>query len=691
MARRGKGRTQELFGQVIARRLNGLFFLVVVLLTVLLFRLAQMQLIDKAFYVDKLNKTQTYTVKTAHPRGQIFDATGRPLAQNAIREVVAFTRTNTQTAQELKALARSLGNLVTLTESKVTRREKVDYYLADAAVYSQLVEALPDEQRYDKFGNRLKESEVYQHAVEAVTDDQIAFSEEELKLVYLFSRMNATPAFDTVSLKTGELSAEQIALLSGTTGDLAGLSVRADWERHPLSTSLSPLLGQVSNQETGLPAEEAEHYLELGYSLNDRVGTSYLEKYYEPYLQGVKTHRTITLDKDNQVVSDEISQQGEQGKNLKLTLDLTFQEGVERILEDRFREHLNQGKAAYSEGMYAVALNPQTGAVLAMAGLEHDTVTGVLEKDALGTMTKVFTPGSVVKGATIASGWENGVISGNQVLLDQPIQLAASKPILSWFTSSVGSMPLTVEQALEYSSNTYVVQIAFKLMGVDYVPGMLLPTNYEQAMDKLRATFAQFGMGAPTGIDLTGESVGYVPEDYAPANVLTESFGQFDNYTPLQLAQYVSTVANGGRRIAPHLVEGIYTSSDPAQLGELEETIEPKVMNTVSLSEEELELIQSGFYQVVHGNGPFTTGGELSREASTLISAKTGTAETFVTTPDGQTVQTYNFNVIAYAPSPSPQIAVAVVFPHSTDTNSLVSLRATRDIINLYQSMYPMN
>lgn len=691
MARQGKARSQKGFGLVIAHRLNSLFFLVVLLFTVLLLRLAQMQLIDQAFYQEKLTRTQTYTVKTAHPRGQIFDATGRPLAKNLVREVVAFTRTNTQTAADLKRSANALASLVPLPQTSVTRRDKVDYYLADRDVYVQVVEALPDDQRFDRFGNRLKEATVYQHAVDSVGEDQLNYSEDDLKRVAIFSQMNATPAFDTVSLKTEALSPEHIAVLKSGRPDLDGFSVRTDWERQLLPTSLSPLIGQVSNKETGLPAEEADHYLELGYSLNDRVGTSYLEKFYEPYLQGSKTNRTITLDKDNQVIGDEISQVGEEGKNLKLTLDLAFQEGVERILEDHFKDQLGQGLAAHSEGMYAVALNPQTGAVLAMAGIEHDTKTGQLEKDPLGTITKVFTPGSVVKGASIASGWEHGVISGNEVLVDQPIQLAESKPINSWFTPSVGSLPLTVEQALEYSSNTYVVQIAFKLMGVDYLPGMLLPINYDQAMTKLRETFAQFGMGAATGIDVVGESTGYVPEDYAPGNVLTESFGQFDNYTPLQLAQYVSTVANGGRRMAPHLVEGIYKGTEPGQLGELVQMIEPQVLNTIPISPENMGLIQSGFYQVVHGAGAFTTGGELSWDVNTLISAKTGTAETFVTTPEGQPIQTDNFNVVAYAPSPNPQIAVAVVFPHSTDTNSLVSLRATKDIINLYQAMYPMN
>lgn len=685
MRRQTNHRKSKPLGLIIANRLNSLFFLVVFLMTVLLLRLVDMQLVNRAFYLEKLDRKQVYTVKTSHPRGQIFDAKGRPLVQNHIKEVVAFTRTNSQTAQELKDLAQQLATLVTVTETEVTHREKVDYYLAEQANYQKVVARLPEDKRYDRYGNRLKEATVYQNAVDAVMDEEIAFSEDQLKVVALFSQMNATPAFDTVSLRTAELSAEQIAQISGSK-TLDGLSIRADWERQSVSHSLSPLLGQVSDQKTGLPAEEADAYLDKGYSLNDRVGTSYLEKYYEPQLQGTKTSRTITLDKDNAIVSDEVTQTGEAGKNLKLTVDLSFQEGVEQILERSFQEQLTAGTAIHSEGMYAVALNPQTGAVLAMAGVAHDTDTGKVSKDALGTITKVFTPGSVVKGATIASGWQHQVISGNQVLIDQPIQMAASKPITSWFTSSAGSLPINVEQALEYSSNTYMVQIALKLMGQDYVPAMLLPQTYEVAMNKLRETFAQFGMGVATGVDLTGESTGYVPEDYDPANVLTESFGQFDNYTPLQLAQYVSTIANGGRRLAPHLVEGLYTSQDPAQLGELVETIEPKVLNTIPNSEAELGLIQSGFYQVVHGHSAFTTGGELSRGTAVQVSAKTGTAETFVQ-KNGQIINTYNFNVIAYSSSDNPELAVAVVFPHSTETNSLVSLRATKDIINLYYTM----
>lgn len=680
-----KSQEQQDLSSRITNRLNGLFFLVVVLFTILLLRLVDMQLIEQQFYLDKLNATRIHTIKSSNPRGQIFDAKGRPLVTNSIREVVAFTRTSQLTAYDMKQLATQLADLVTLTESQVTRREKVDYYLADPDTYRQVVDNLPRERRFDQLGNRLKEADVYQAAADSVPDEAIAYTDDELKLIYLFSQMNATPAFVTTSLKTGDLTAEQIARLSSFAKPETGLTIRADWERQVADTSLAPLLGTISTQKTGLPAEEAEDYLKKGYALNDRVGTSYLEKGYEEYLQGEKTIRTIEVDKRGKIISDQTTQTGQEGSNLQLTLDLEFQTGVEDILERYFQSELALGHAQHSEGVYAVALNPKTGAVLAMAGIEQDTERGELKKDALGTMTKVFTPGSVVKGATIASGWTNGVLSGNQTLVDQPIQLATSQPINSWFTA--GSLPITAEQALEYSSNTYMVQLALKLMGQDYRPGMVLSTQgVDKAMTKLRETFALFGMGVATGIDLPGESIGYVPQKYDVANVLTESFGQFDNYTPLQLAQYVATIANGGQRLAPHLVSGFYRSLDPNQLGELEQNIEPQVLNTIPISSDDMAILQSGFYQVVNGGSGLTTGPAIGQGAVVPISAKTGTAEAYIKTADGKSVYTSNLNVVAYAPSQDPEIAVAVVFPHNLDLLGHVSHHITRDIINLYYS-----
>ncbi len=154
-------------------------------------------------------------------------------------------------------------------------------------------------------------------------------------------------------------------------------------------------------------------------------------------------------------------------------MDLNFQQGVEDILKNAFNAELASGNATYSEGVYAVAMDPNTGAVLAMAGIRHDLETGESSVDALGTMTNVFVPGSVVKAATLTSGWENNAISGNQVLTDQPISFGGTDSITSWFTQ-YGSRAITAQEALEYSSNTYMVQVALKMMGTPYSADMKL-------------------------------------------------------------------------------------------------------------------------------------------------------------------------------------------------------------------------
>lgn len=593
----------------IPRRIHLLFLVIVFLFVALILRLAQMQIYEKDFYQAKLTASTVYKVKSSMPRGTIFDRNGKVLVSNRIKDVVTYTRSPKASAKDIKVLAHQLAAYISYPEAKVTARAKKDYYLADPEAYAKTVQALPKKDKVDHFGNKLVEAQIYQNAAASLKETDLTYSDQELRVIAIFNQMNAAAVFSTVKLKTSALSEQDIAIIMANKSKLPGISVGTDWERQVEETSLAAIIGRVSSEEAGLPKEEAKAYLKKGYSLNDRVGTSYLEKQYEEVLQGKHETREIKTSRSGEVISDKIVEKGQVGRNLKLTIPLDFQQGVEQILNQHFQTELKNGQAAYSEGIYAVALNPNTGAILAMAGLSHNLETGALQKDALGTITDVFTPGSVVKGATLAAGWQAGVIQGNQVLIDQPIQFGGSQPINSWFTS--GQHPITASQALEYSSNTYMVQVALRMMGQDYVTGMTLAnTGMKETMKKLRAAYAEFGMGVATGVDLSGESSGYLTDQYNTANVLTEAFGQFDNYTTMQLAQYVSTVA------------------------------------------------------------------------------KTGTAETYAKDKNGQVLSTFNLNVVAYGPSASPQIAVAVMYPHATDSLAKAHQYVAKDIINLYMKMY---
>lgn len=678
-------------GNFISIRLNILFSIVIFLFLVLILRLADMQIVNHDFYSNKLATASQKVVTKSSVRGLIYDAKGKPLVENQIQQVVSFTRSNKMTAEEMKQVAKNLLQWVTVSDISVSDRDKADYYLADQDVYKEVVSNLPDDQRYDADGNYLSESEIYTNAVASLTPEQLNYSDEELKAIELFTQMNAASYFETVNLVTDSLTAEQVALIVANSDQLEGISTTNNWQRSILDTSLSSIIGTVTSEQAGLPAEDAEYYLSKGYSSNDRVGTAYLEKQYEEVLQGQREKKQINLDRNGNVESIETIQEGQQGNNIKLTIDLAFQDGVNAILKKYFESELATGSALYSEGVYAVALEPSTGAVLAMSGYSHEKGAGSITEDALGTITSVFTPGSIVKGATISSGWENGVISGNQVQLDEPIYFAGSAPITSWW--AYGSFNIDATEALEYSSNAYMVKIALGLLGQTYSANMYLNDGdtLTNAMTKLRSTFAEYGLGASTGIDLPLESIGFLPEEYSTANFITNAFGQFDNYTPMQMAQYAATIANNGTRISPHLVEGIYGNNAQGGLGELIETVSGKEMNQVNISAEEMSLLRQGFYQVVNGSGRFNTGSAIGRGAAVTISAKTGRAETYTTTASGDVVTAVNTNVVAYAPSDNPQIAVAVVLPNLTNQSSTTTNTITQEIINLYQSLHPMN
>ena len=669
-------------------RLNLLFAIVILLFLAIIGRLLYMQVLHKDFYENKLASASQTRVTMGSARGEIYDATGKPLVQNTVKQVVSFTRSNKMTAADLKDISKKLLTYVTVTSPELTDRQMADYYLADAEAYKKTVEALPKDKRYDSDGNQLSESELYNNAAESIAVNQLNYSDDEKKAIYLFSQLNSVENFATGNIQTDPLTDTQVALIASASKKLPGISISTSWDRKVLETSLSSIVGTVSSEKSGLPAEEVDAYLKKGYSLNDRVGTSYLEKQYEEVLQGKRTIKEIHLDKHGDMESVENIEEGSKGKNIKLTIDLAFQDSVDSLLKSYFNSELANGGARYSEGVYAVALNPKTGAVLAMSGMKHNVETGELTPDSLGTVTNVFVPGSVVKAATISSGWENGVLSGNQTLTDQPIVFQGSAPINSWYTPYYGSFPITAVEALEYSSNAYMVQTALGMMGQTYQPDMTVKTNQlESAMGKLRATFSEYGLGAATGIDLPDESTGFIPQKFDLANYLTNAFGQFDNYTPMQLAQYVATIANNGVRLAPHIVEGIYDNNDKGGLGELIQAIDTKEINKVNISESDMAILHQGFYQVSHGTSPLTTGRAFSDGATVSISGKTGTAESYVA--GGQ--EANNTNAVAYAPTENPQIAVAVVFPHNTNLTKNVGPAIARDIINLYNQHHPMN
>ncbi|MGM9902549.1 penicillin-binding protein transpeptidase [Enterococcus sp. 10A9_DIV0425] len=677
-------------------RLNFLFFIIFTLFVALIARLGYLQIVNSEELEAKVKSSSTLTVQTSSPRGMIYDSTGKALVTNKANQAITFTRGRQMTSEDLLETATKLNALIDVPIDKnLTARDKKDFWLADPEHLKEATKRLSSDEK------KLNTSEQYQATVDKVTDEEINFDEAQLKAATIFKRMNGAYELNTVFVKNTDVTDQELAVVAEHASELPGVSTGTDWTRqYNAADSLKSILGSVTTEQQGLPAEQVDEYLAKGYSRNDRVGQSYLEKQYEDVLQGTKTQYEVTLDNDGNVTQQKEVFAGEKGSNLMLSINAEFQEKVESILKTNYQKLIDSGKATYSPGAYVVAMNPQTGEVLAMTGFSHEQGAKEVTENALGTITSAFTPGSVVKAGTLTAGWQTGAISGNQVLIDEPIRLQGSSEKSSVFNRT-GQVPLNVVQALELSSNTYMIKVALKMLGLEYVPGMGLPSlsDETQAYQALRDGFKQFGLGIITGIDLPNESSGisrsveYMKkfnadndgEWYTPGNFTDLAFGQFDTYTPIQLAQYASTVANGGKRIQPRLVKAIYGNDENGNLGEVKKEMEAKVENTVDISEEDMALLREGFHQVVHGTDPYTTAKSLAG-AKMDLSAKTGTAETVAEGhPD---ITTVNSNIVAYGPTEDPQIAISVVLPNLLDEKDHMNLTIAKEIMDTYYDMF---
>jgi cell division protein FtsI/penicillin-binding protein 2 len=316
-----------------------------------------------------------------------------------------------------------------------------------------------------------------------------------------------------------------------------------------------------------------------------------------------------------------------------------------------------------------------------MAGVDRDVDTGKITDDQIGSINHPITMGSVVKGATVLGAMMDGVISPtNDTLTDQPIKLAGTASKASWFNKS-GSANITLDasDALEVSSNSYMMQLAMKEGGFTYSSGagLDMPTSI---FSKLRGYFNQFGLGVKTGIDLPGESAGYtgVASQAEIGKALDLSYGNYDAYTVMQIAQYASTIANGGYRMKPYVVQQIRGTKSNGSLGKVESTTQPTILGSINATAAEWKVVKQGMYQVVHGTNTYKTGGALS-SISPSVAAKTGTAETFYGTAETETL-----SLISYAPYDDPQVVVALAIPGLGTSGASINTTMAKQIYEAY-------
>lgn len=651
---------------VIPFRLNFLLWVVAILLLALAIRLFYLQVLNGSSYKAEVKRSDT-TVQTNNvQRGMIYDSTGKVMVGNQAKQAITYTKGQNVSTDDMYKVANRLGQYLTVPTKRLTKRNQEDYFLADKANLKAVL-------KHVKKVDGSSSSNQYDDAIDYLDKHPSYFklSKSEKNRAMIYASMSGAYSLSTTYIKSNNVTTKELAEVGEHLGEMPGVKIGTAWVRnYPQGKDTKSLAGTVSTN--GLPDDEVNALLSQGYSRSDNVGQSYIERKYQATLAGSKSQTEVTTSGNN-VTKSKVKYPGQKGDNLVLTVNAKFQNQVQKIL------HSNFPAGGSSTGVYAVVMNPYTGAIYAMGGIDRDPETGKMTDDQIGAINHTITMGSVVKPVTIMGGLMDKVITPeNNTLTDQPIKVAGTSVKSSWFNrSGSANMSLGAPQALMVSSNSYMMQIAMKEGGMNYHSGAQLSLK-PSIFNKMRYYYSMFGLGPKTGVDLPGEVSAYLGPSSKKhvGSALDLSYGNYDGYTTIQLAQYMSTIANGGYRMKPYIVKQIRGTKSDGKLGNITYTAQPQVQQVIPAPKSYFDLVRRGLYLVTHGTSSYTTAKSLASEKPS-ISAKTGTAETFY---KKQSTETLSF--AGYAPSDNPQVVVALAISNASGGEA--NLNMAKQIFQAY-------
>ena len=684
MKKINKNRKKVNYDKIITKRFFVLLVVTVALFSILTLKIIDVMLVKKDKYVDQLAiLTYDKVYGPSTPRGRIYDRNYNIIVDNKSLKTITYQKKKTITSLEMITAAKKISTHIDIDYSKLTERAKREYYFAKNKQECDNLVTSKEQEKVKQ--HKMEQKELEELKLSRISTEKLEFSDEEKKIAYIYYLMNKGYTYEEKIIKINATD-EEYSYVSENSSILKGFNTKIDWERvYPYGDTFRSILGNVSSSIQGIPAELKNYYLEKGYNLNDRVGLSYLEKQYEEYLHGEKALYKVLNSHEIKLLKE-----GNRGKDIVLSIDINLQKEIERILAEQIRMAKEEVNTDFYDHSSVIIQDPTTGEILAMAGKR--IVNNEIIDNTTSLLISPITPGSVVKGASMLVGYNQGAVKIGEKMLDECVKVAG----VSEKCSSVNNLGVINDiTALAKSSNVYQFKIAIRVNGQEYYRGMKLNFN-QKAFDTYRNMYHSFGLGVKTEIDLPIESNGYTSKDKASGNLLDFVMGQYETYTPIQLSQYISTIANGKERLVPHLLKEIHASSSTDEIGKLEMSIPKKVLNTIDTTEEYMNRVKEGFIAVLNSPGGYGVG---YMDRNMKPAGKTGTSQSFIDTNNDGVIdtETITSSFVGYAPYDNPKMSIIVTSPDSSHPNSssdfasLVTYRITREVTNKYNEMYGVN
>lgn len=677
---------QRYLPDIIDRRY--IFILVVIIFAfgAIFWRLINLQIMNESKYKKELVKSTEKIIEgPSTPRGRIYDRNYNLLVDNKAVKTIYYKKPEDITTKEEMVLAYKVSSFLKVDYDKLSERMLKTFW------YKNNVDKAKDKitkKEWNKYEERkLNDDDINTMIYDRITKEELdKFTEEDRKAAYLYYLMNKGYSYAEKIIKNKDVTDKEYAEVSENIETLRGFNTKLDWERvYPYGDYFRSFFGNVSSSTQGIPVEMADEYLKNGYSMDDRVGISYLEFQYEKYLKGKKAKYKVKNGTDYELIKD-----GKRGNDIVLSIDINLQKYLEDTLSREVLATKGEINTQYYNRSFVVVANPKNGEILAMAGKQakrDDNGSYHITDYSPGIITTSVTPGSIVKGASILVGYKHGAISIGEYQVDECIKIKATPEKCSWRT--MGS--INDIYALAFSSNVYQYKTAIKVGRGVYRYDEPLRLD-DGAFDKYRSMYSSFGLGVKTGIDLPSESIGYAGKSKLPGHLLDFSIGQYDNYTPIQISQYISTLANGGTRYQPMLLKEVYEASDnPSdKFGKKIYTQDPIKLGNVDVEKQYIDRVHEGFRAVVaYGLGTTYMGNYQS-----IGAGKTGTSQSFLDTDgDGKVdTGTISTSFVGYAPYDNPRMSIAVISPDvataNADTTSSINKRLSSQIVNKYFEIY---
>lgn len=676
-------------------RFNVLTVSIYIIGVILIVKLFSLQIVHGAEYREQSNTRLTRESTLEASRGAILDKTGAALVTSTMEFSLEMYKSKVDT----DTLNTDILNMV-----QVLEKYNVSYVDSFPITIDPFEFTISGEtlQKWKK-SNNLNENVTAEEAFYKFKNKYEIQNTEDIteirKIIAIRYELSQKGYSSTNAVTIAEnIPREAVAEFSESSDKFTGVNVVVQPVRQYTSGSLaSHILGYASQ----ISSTEYETRKDT-YSQNDIIGKTGIEFVFEEYLKGKNGTKQIDMDVDGSTTAEYISEEAITGSDVVLTIDANLQKVTEEALAANIQKIASGGfgKAYDAKAGACVVMNVNSGEILAMAsypdynpedfvgGISQEAWNNYTNNSAKPLVNKAiqnsYSPGSTFKMVTAIAGLESGAINLNTKINDVGQYVKYGITMNCWYYTDYhrGHGYLDVSGAIEKSCNYFFYETADR-MGIDTL------VRYAK----------YFGLGGKTGIELQGETSGVLASreakaklhsdstNWNPGDTLNASIGQGDNeFSPLQMAKYISILANGGHQISPTIIKTI-RNADGSEASQ--EEINQFVNKKLGIEEEEAEAIeinQAYLQAVLEGMQSVTSdsGGTAYvrfKDFDISVGGKTGSAEA-----PGNQVHAW---FVGFAPFENPEIAIVVMVENGGHGN--YTAEVVRDIMEEYFGMNTQN